>query len=445
MQSIPHSNYTLIMSKTPNPNESPALVEQDNAQGPPSTIQRQLSTLQRFNPFNKPKTEKPQPIVFPPPSWALDYDETTLADTKERGVMPSATPDLETVAEYPEPRVLAKRIRDSIDSLPEPNYPSSGVSTPLVDPKGPPPAPGVDSKLTAFLSSETIMNGYNAGKESVFSVLERLKQSTQKDKGKEGDESTTEERGSDGIMMYTPLIPTSDSQAELAEYELEYADPEEFTVNTPPNEPTSEADVKASAEESPPTSRIWTFGKKPKPTPPPKKGQASEAVEARPPADNSRIQRVWVPSDTQISVQVTWWGYRIYLPPPVMEVLDGGHLVATKRAAMVTAALKWLLDKVPQVMVPPPLRPALMLFKRLAPFLGYIGIFIAWGWKSIKAHDKGNGVTLTATWLLTMALIPSTWEPEDNHEGKHTAAAAEPKTEQPEEGLPGQSSSAKKS
>ncbi|KDQ31293.1 hypothetical protein PLEOSDRAFT_1088722 [Pleurotus ostreatus PC15] len=56
---------------------------------------------------------------------------------------------------------------------------------------------------------------------------------------------------------------------------------------------------------------------------------------------------------------------------------------------MITAALKWMLDKIPQMLVPPTFRPALALFKRLAPFAGYIGVFIAWSWKSIKANDKG--------------------------------------------------------
>jgi hypothetical protein len=73
-----------------------------------------------------------------------------------------------------------------------------------------------------------------------------------------------------------------------------------------------------------------------------------------------------------------------------------------------------------------------MVLKRLAPYLGYIGVFIAWSWGAIKAFDKGtasydkwiahvlptfipwiglgNGVILTATWLLPVALIPSTWD-----------------------------------
>jgi hypothetical protein len=86
------------------------------------------------------------------------------------------------------------------------------------------------------------------------------------------------------------------------------------------------------------------------------------------------------------------WGYRLYLPPPVMKTLDNSHLAAAKRGAMITAALKWILDKVPMMMIPPPLRPAMMVLKRLTPYLGYVGVFIASAWTAIKARDKGASI-----------------------------------------------------
>jgi hypothetical protein len=72
-----------------------------------------------------------------------------------------------------------------------------------------------------------------------------------------------------------------------------------------------------------------------------------------------------------------------------MELLDDTHLEAAKRGAMITAALKWLLDKIPTTLFPPQIRPAIMVIKRLTPYLGYVGVFIAWSWTSIKARDKG--------------------------------------------------------
>jgi hypothetical protein len=82
--------------------------------------------------------------------------------------------------------------------------------------------------------------------------------------------------------------------------------------------------------------------------------------------------------------------YHRYLPPPVLDILNNKQLEAAKRAAMITTALKWLLDRIPVKVFPPQFRPILMLLKRLAPYLGYIGVFIAWSWGAIKAFDKGT-------------------------------------------------------
>ncbi|GAW08996.1 hypothetical protein LENED_011114 [Lentinula edodes] len=35
---------------------------------------------------------------------------------------------------------------------------------------------------------------------------------------------------------------------------------------------------------------------------------------------------------------------------------------------------------------------------------------ISWTWESVKEYDTGYGVILNATWLLPVALIPSTWK-----------------------------------
>lgn len=97
-------------------------------------------------------------------------------------------------------------------------------------------------------------------------------------------------------------------------------------------------------------------------------------------------------------------------------------------------------------MMPPQVRGVVALLRRLTPLVGYIGIFIAWSWTRISACDKGecslripilskcnedlltnshwlallvctigNGVVLTATWLLPVALIPMAWDAGDIH------------------------------
>ena len=93
---------------------------------------------------------------------------------------------------------------------------------------------------------------------------------------------------------------------------------------------------------------------------------------------------------------------------------------------MITTALQWLLGRVPLTLVPPQFRPGVLIARRLVPFLGYIGGFIAWSWGAMKSFDRGTrdcqffedrasffvgeGIVLTATWLLPVALIPGTWE-----------------------------------
>ncbi|KAF8951107.1 hypothetical protein BDZ97DRAFT_1889732 [Flammula alnicola] len=128
-----------------------------------------------------------------------------------------------------------------------------------------------------------------------------------------------------------------------------------------------------------------------------------------------RVQtvRAWVPSNTKLSVQAMWWGYRLYLPPPVLAILSDKTLEATKRAAMITTALTWFFNHLPVDALPTPVRPAALLLQRLAPYLGYIGTFISWSWSTIKSYDIGYGVILTATWLLPIALIPGTWHERD--------------------------------
>ncbi|VDB94509.1 unnamed protein product [Peniophora sp. CBMAI 1063] len=132
----------------------------------------------------------------------------------------------------------------------------------------------------------------------------------------------------------------------------------------------------------------------------------------RPPTDREPVRtRVrWLPSPDKVSFQATWWGYRLYLPPPVLDVLNNKRLEAAKRAAIVTTALQWMLGHVPVTLVPPQFRPGLILAQRLVPYLGYVGAFVAWSWGAMKSFDKGYGIVLTATWLLPVALIPGTWE-----------------------------------
>lgn len=78
-----------------------------------------------------------------------------------------------------------------------------------------------------------------------------------------------------------------------------------------------------------------------------------------------------------------------YLPPPILDLLNNQRIEASKRAALVTTAFKWLLDHIPETAIPPQVRPVLQLLKGLVPYLAYIGGFVAWTWGAIKGFDKG--------------------------------------------------------
>lgn len=424
MASLPIPSQARSLPSTPVPyNGTSNLTD-----SPQSLPTEKLSTIARFKSLTSNLSLKNQytklqeKIVFPPPSWFLDDNTTNLAS--DEPMRHSPVPVAQAVAEpsdsdreeAPELVSFAMKIRHLIDSLPLPTLAragtlgftskSSSVSTGTqessdfsgeipMDGKGPPIPPSVDAELMKLLSSECVMNGDLVGKEgdkrkegiyrqSVWSVLERLRPAS----GRIGGEEVAGKEQKDigdrdpegGVMMYSPLEPTSDSEVELA---VEYVEPDDSRGDT------DVGDNKGKGPEQGP----GPLGAPKAPT----------------------YEKVWVPSTTKLSLYTTWWGYRLYLPPPVMEKLGSTNVKATARAAMVTTALKWLLDRLPLMMVPPTLKPTVILLKRLSPLIGYIGVFIAWSWSRITTYDKGNGVMLTATWLLPVALIPSSWDAGDIH------------------------------
>lgn len=56
-----------------------------------------------------------------------------------------------------------------------------------------------------------------------------------------------------------------------------------------------------------------------------------------------------------------------------MSILSDKTIEATKRAAMVTTAIAWLVNNIPTSALPAPLAAAVTLLKAVVPFLGYIG------------------------------------------------------------------------
>ncbi|KAF8913218.1 hypothetical protein CPB84DRAFT_529743 [Gymnopilus junonius] len=364
-----------------------------------------ITRLKSFSGSLLYSNRKTAPIVFPPPSWELS-DELLGNNTSSKSLLESNFEESPPV----EPVSFAQRLRGLIEALPR-QLPGSSKNTPAVSSEslpndeiqGSPIPPGLDQHIVRLLSSEDVMNGElpaapnedgkRTGRIGIWNILAGLRNNDNQNISP----GVIEEK-EDGVMMYAPLEPKSDSQVELASSEtvLEYVD-----------------------ERGASKGRRMQAGNS--------TGQLHDEAQKK----TVMERQVWVPSTIELSVLTTWWGYRLYLPPPVMEKLNGTSVKATARAAMITTALKWLLDKIPIALVPIQFRPAVKMLKQLSPVVGYIGIFIAWSWDRVRALDNGNGVVLTATWLLPVALVPMSWDagdiygppppPKSNSEESHAA------------------------
>ncbi|KAF7980747.1 hypothetical protein HWV62_36775 [Athelia sp. TMB] len=400
------------------------------------------------------KKEKETP-EWPPSSW-INNSSTEEKPPPEAVPLPtdtneSNTGDKEGEGATSEPASLARQIQAMLSNMssslpalpsvysstpvtpadipPSPLTPSPTPATPTANndttsqqtPPPPPPTPGIiDSKLAALLSSASVMNGsISKGRQSVWTALERLRAPkpatspsppiAQQPEGT-AEEPEIDDDDSSGVMLYAPLVPDDRSEVEIARSEVSYVDQDGGVVGKAEEDWNERREVLAKEKLDTLRERKRDSKEKEKEEVQAQENAIKKGKGKEPKPKKVREVRVWVPSPTQISFQATWWGFRLYLPPPVLDILGNKQLVVAQRAAMVTTALKWLLDHLPIKLFPPQFRPILMVVKRLGPYLGYIGSGIAWGWAGIKAFDKGNGVILTATWLLPVALIPGTWE-----------------------------------
>ncbi|GJJ13511.1 hypothetical protein Clacol_007765 [Clathrus columnatus] len=266
-----------------------------------------------------------------------------------------------------------------------------------------------DTKFMNFLTTSpySIMSGTknnNGSSDSLHDVLDkwtrfvirkhpRTIETESHENDMIGDDSDSD---SSSVVLSCPLQPTSETEVEIARSEVVSV---EFDA-----EPSIESKTQQQQPFLLPPSdsnSFWSFR------------QPSQTADLNipSPSKSSRLKeiRIWYPSRTKVSLEATWWGYRIYLPPPVMQILSDKSLEAAKRAAMITAALTWLISRIPLEVLPPQFKPLTLILKEIVPLVGYVGGFIAWSWNTVKGFDKGDGVILSATWLLPIALIPGTW------------------------------------
>lgn len=147
----------------------------------------------------------------------------------------------------------------------------------------------------------------------------------------------------------------------------------------------------------------------------------SDASTPTMPADGG-AKRVWVPSSTKVSLHASWWGYNLYLPQPVLDSLDGDVDEAEKIANLINKCLNYILNNVPAGL-PASFAAVVTILKAIAPTTGYISTFIGWSWDTIKGFNKGQGVVLSATWILPVALIPRAWDAPSSSAGGSTPTA----------------------
>lgn len=320
--------------------------------------------LERFWKHARSKTTN----EFPPSSWFETGTSTDITTVyKEDNPVPPITEEPEEEEEVgtipnaedqedPSPQTLARRIQAMLST-------NTPMATPPelpaeFDGEVPPPTPTQmmspmspigDSRLLSFLSSPKMMNGsLSRGQQSVWSVLEKLHSPVPRHAELSPESAAPDMPGSplasapdtndydydddeSSMMLCSPLIPQRDDLVELAETEYvpvdqhgrvvvqnfrsplyqahtfsdlgphELMDPDEPEaeqgVEEVTNEPT-EAEVPEQEEEAPqPTGFQWPWSKTPE-KPVQKKKKIKE-------------KRIWKPSATKISLQTTWWGYRM--------------------------------------------------------------------------------------------------------------------------------------
>ncbi|GAA5970279.1 hypothetical protein JCM3765_002586 [Sporobolomyces pararoseus] len=105
----------------------------------------------------------------------------------------------------------------------------------------------------------------------------------------------------------------------------------------------------------------------------------------------------------RLSLRVTWWGYEIYLPEPVFSNVGNDIEPVLTALSYLSTGLALLITKAPAVLVA---LPGFPLLQTLVPIFSAIISAVTWYWKTIKKMDLGEGVILSATWILPIGVVP---------------------------------------
>jgi hypothetical protein len=231
--------------------------------------------------------------------------------------------------------------------------------------------PPGDSRFLALLGNPNVMSGsLDKGRQSVFAILDRLRRpsahGTEAPAGAapsstSGEEYDDNDREGDGsVMLYSPLVPSEDSEVELAasdimsvfddgetlEYEvparpLSFIQGEQHTLRSssrtlPLETPGGSAqEPAADASQSDTRNELgnagWFDTLKEKVVVggklvSDKLAESTKSLKGNP-GEGRKVVKTktrWVPSPDKISFQATWWGYRLYVFVPIIHMQELG-------------------------------------------------------------------------------------------------------------------------
>ncbi|KAJ3744110.1 hypothetical protein DFH05DRAFT_1543328 [Lentinula detonsa] len=415
-----HTDFDQIVVKETTPANEQI---QESAETQHRHCEHQLAVFKQFRKLAQLKghsadTQSECPLNISSDDNLLNGSATDLKEVVETHSFPAI--DAHNNTDVEDSRVLAVKIRELINvflpvipSLPlsdTSELASTSMSSPTFDDISRCLLPfrqlaiEINEKyLVDLLSDPTIMNDdtkkEQAPMRTILHTLASLNDQEDSDGvsrsiGKDGHVLTPSAAGA-SIMLYLPLQPQNMDIVQLAESQLVFVMapcrvPSVFFTNTHGSE-AANLSVHGTAGYVPSVQN-------------PIINSSSSPVLRR------VVKKLWLPSRTKFSIEATWWGYRIFLPPPVMSILNDKEITLVKRAAMISTALTWFFANIPVAEFPPPLQPVLLLLQKIVPYVSYIGTFISWSWETIKGYDTGYGVILNATWLLPVAPVPGTWK-----------------------------------
>ena len=302
------------------------------------------------------------------PSPGAQGAKSLLSTPGTSGETPSnpVTPEVEEQM-APEPLTLARRIRAMLSLRTAPPTPSatdattsgagsSEAAAPITPGSSTPAAPVTDSSFLALLGNTNVMSGSTDKRQSVFEILDHIRRPSGRAMGASNDLQSSEEEqeneeydDNSSIMLYGPLVPSEDSEVELAASDimsvfddgemLEFERParplsffdvgEQLTPRSPPASLLPETPEERHTQEAATTDDSQPGSQKELGWFDTWKGKMMEGgkLVSEKVAEGTKswkdkmsegrkvvkTKTRWVPSPDKISFQATWWGYRLYV------------------------------------------------------------------------------------------------------------------------------------